>query len=1376
MYAPSPSHLDTSPNAIKKHIPDNKPKTTVSDSINNDIDGVHHPTGTKDNNECNLHKDQTQGNHEYEHESSKPTENDGVSNEHDDNNIIHKTDSKSINGESNAKDPSVPSNLNEADDLLMDETPEAQNTVAECSASVSNATIDDIGEQSNQQLDSVENDDKMSQPVDKSEQNNEKQSESPVSMKEDDVNKNNPDGSQKENYIYLNIKVDGKLDKSKYFECIPCTYKTPSKHKYDEHMEAHIHRKYVCKFCDKVFIKSSDVQRHEPLHSQHHKSPIKRFHNQHRNTENEDSDNDDHHEMPNMALTQTFKKSVPDNVPISDPHMDTDDAVGNSEAGADNSDSIIENDHNGDSEVNNEIALMRKQYLDSVKRPGDQGDDEMDIDEESINTLHSPQRTGGLWPGPGYTSTPSDGGPSEKGLSPRRSRMGLNHEDPSYRPSSVRNVNSEAIDGVRRSGRTRTLTSSSLMDSSIWASPDDPSLEIKAEPQYPNMPYDNSYIGESQDYYPGPENDWIGGPRKPHQGAWTYNCVRCKYKTNQKVRYDMHMQSHNGNYICPVCDKAMLYLSDFVRHVDTHEKYYYECPYYNDCKYNSTSLNSFEKHLRTIHPDHASECPTCGFKSNSTVRFFKHLETHSLTANEMLGVLCKSTNREVKHVPSLDIPDGPAVPVISSPASAVLTTSAISAPTSPLLIQASAVCQDTGQLSHNVSDISDFSPKIVSVAGSVTSDFSYIQPTNHVPIKHIPFSSPEHGNTSKKCMFVCMYCKHMFVSEQAIRYHVEKEHKTKLVMAPGGSTVQSSIAMNKPRDPGGRFQTMRSMFDAQKPPSEKSYTCVKQVKTTTGQLLQVTVDKFGVPKSTVAFKCLLCNMIFVAKDNLKIHLEECKVKHGIQHGGKGYIATEESQSYSPESALKMSQNILYKEVQIIPKLVKKKQKQEQTDINDGLELTNNTARLETITKNKCIKTGHFKCKYQGDNTVELFANRNAIVMLKNKPEPKNNVVYKINVGGMTKLQGPGKENPKNSVPRTEINQVEKTETVKGSDSNDIEAATTTDNIDKGESIEDENVSLEIPNQHNNEEIKMDVSVDNQIPKDPTENGVMSNQLPTKNENVISEGELGAIQEYEDSKHKEADSQIDENTSESKNKNDRLLTMLGLIHKNKTQEKNDINESLPSTSSFTSISPSESNQTTGDLVDAMVTSADVMVTSSTSPANSTKLKMLSTEIPCRMCSYKTRSPECYEAHVLGHKAVKHEHSDAIFQSYSLVNVNNREMYECKLCPYRSKRLDKIEQHLFFHKTKQFMCNICDRAFIKRCDLERHMEVEMRNRMRGQGYVFNGARKTVQLAKRRASGYKRGKYRKHKSTPGSQTIKNESFTGYQPNNIPDHLMNI
>ena len=62
--------------------------------------------------------------------------------------------------------------------------------------------------------------------------------------------------------LHLGTQKDG----STMYSCDRCVYNTPALHKFEQHLEAHAHGKYVCKVCKKAMIKSSDLTKHWHCH------------------------------------------------------------------------------------------------------------------------------------------------------------------------------------------------------------------------------------------------------------------------------------------------------------------------------------------------------------------------------------------------------------------------------------------------------------------------------------------------------------------------------------------------------------------------------------------------------------------------------------------------------------------------------------------------------------------------------------------------------------------------------------------------------------------------------------------------------------------------------------------------------------------------------------------------------------------------------------------------------------------------------------------------------------------------------------------------------------------------------------------------------
>lgn len=114
----------------------------------------------------------------------------------------------------------------------------------------------------------------------------------------------------------------------------------------------------------------------------------------------------------------------------------------------------------------------------------------------------------------------------------------------------------------------------------------------------------------------------------------TYVCVRCKYSTNAKFKYQQHLKAHSGRYICKRCNKACIKSSDLYRHWVTHNVKgpdgYFAC---DSCDFTSPQKYVIEDHMKqhyTLHPQQPqrqlSVMSRCGICQKNVLRsrLFEH--------------------------------------------------------------------------------------------------------------------------------------------------------------------------------------------------------------------------------------------------------------------------------------------------------------------------------------------------------------------------------------------------------------------------------------------------------------------------------------------------------------------------------------------------------------------------------------------------------------------------------------------------------------------------------------------------------------------------------------------------------------------------------
>lgn len=81
--------------------------------------------------------------------------------------------------------------------------------------------------------------------------------------------------------------------------------------------------------------------------------------------------------------------------------------------------------------------------------------------------------------------------------------------------------------------------------------------------------------------------------------CYTFICVRCKYSTNSKFKYQQHLKAHNGRYICKRCNKACIKSSDLYRHWVTHNvkgpNGHFAC---DSCDFTSPQKYVIENHMK----------------------------------------------------------------------------------------------------------------------------------------------------------------------------------------------------------------------------------------------------------------------------------------------------------------------------------------------------------------------------------------------------------------------------------------------------------------------------------------------------------------------------------------------------------------------------------------------------------------------------------------------------------------------------------------------------------------------------------------------------------------------------------------------------------
>lgn len=81
--------------------------------------------------------------------------------------------------------------------------------------------------------------------------------------------------------------------------------------------------------------------------------------------------------------------------------------------------------------------------------------------------------------------------------------------------------------------------------------------------------------------------------------CFTFICVRCKYSTNSKFKYQQHLKAHNGRFICKRCNKACIKSSDLYRHWVTHNvkgpNGHFAC---DSCDFTSPQKYAIENHMK----------------------------------------------------------------------------------------------------------------------------------------------------------------------------------------------------------------------------------------------------------------------------------------------------------------------------------------------------------------------------------------------------------------------------------------------------------------------------------------------------------------------------------------------------------------------------------------------------------------------------------------------------------------------------------------------------------------------------------------------------------------------------------------------------------